>query len=170
MILAATEIGRRVPSIAGLIAVMPLTGALVMVWLYLESDGDLQVMRRFASGAVWGILPSVLFFVVAFFSLARGLRLSAALAASFGAWAVGAVVHQLLLREGTWQPCPYLARADALPRAGTALAGRSIGSDDCRAQVRRDASAQRSLAPHPVGWSRTSGRSGGGRWAGDRQR
>jgi len=37
IILVATAIGKKFPSAAGLIGVMPLTGALVLVWMYLVS-------------------------------------------------------------------------------------------------------------------------------------
>ena len=36
VIVAATAIGKRLPSAAGLIGVMPLTGALVLVWVLLS--------------------------------------------------------------------------------------------------------------------------------------
>jgi hypothetical protein len=35
VIVAATAIGKRLPSAAGLIGVMPLTGALVLIWVYI---------------------------------------------------------------------------------------------------------------------------------------
>ena len=38
IILIATAIGKKLPSAAGLIGVMPLTGALVLVWMYVESE------------------------------------------------------------------------------------------------------------------------------------
>ncbi len=98
VILAATEVGKRVPSMGGLIAVMPLTGALALVWTYLDKQGDAAFMQTFTKGAVWGILPSVLFFVVALLCFRRQLGLSAVLAASFGAWLAAALVHQWLLR------------------------------------------------------------------------
>jgi len=44
IILAATAIGKKLPTTAGLIGVMPLTGALVLVWMYLESSGDASTM------------------------------------------------------------------------------------------------------------------------------
>ena len=65
VIIAATAIGKKLPSAAGLIAVMPLTGALVLVWVYLENNGDPQTMQNFAKGAQWGILPTMLFYLVA---------------------------------------------------------------------------------------------------------
>jgi len=36
ILLVATAIAKKFPSAAGLIAVMPLTGALVLVWVYLS--------------------------------------------------------------------------------------------------------------------------------------
>jgi len=58
IILAATAIGKKLPLTAGLIGVMPLTGALVLVWMYLESSGDANTMQQFTKGALWGILTS----------------------------------------------------------------------------------------------------------------
>jgi uncharacterized membrane protein (GlpM family) len=98
IILAATAIGKKLPVTAGLIGVMPLTGALVLVWMYLESNGDANTMQQFAKGALWGILPSILFFVVALLCLKRGLPLSIVLVSSFGAWLGAALVHQWLLK------------------------------------------------------------------------
>jgi len=98
VILAATAVARRAPSLAGLIGVMPLTGALVLVWVYLEKAGDPESMVSFAKGALWGIIPSILFFLVALLCIQRHLSLALVLGLSFGAWLVAAVVHQALLR------------------------------------------------------------------------
>jgi MFS superfamily sulfate permease-like transporter len=57
IILLATAIAKKFPSAAGLIAVMPLTGALVLVWVYVENKGNPEVMQGFAKGALWGMLP-----------------------------------------------------------------------------------------------------------------
>jgi uncharacterized membrane protein (GlpM family) len=98
IILAATAIGKKLPTTAGLIGVMPLTGALVLVWMYLESNGDANTMQQFTKGAIWGIVPSILFFVVALLCLKRGLPLSLVLISSFGVWLGAALVHQCLLK------------------------------------------------------------------------
>lgn len=98
IILIATGIAKKFPSLAGLIAVMPLTGALVLVWVYLENSGNPQVMQVFAKGALWGILPSILFFLIAFLCLKKEASLPLLLAASFGVWIVAAVIHQWLTR------------------------------------------------------------------------
>ncbi len=98
IILGATALGRRFPSAAGLIGVMPLTGALVLVWMYWDNRGNPEVMQGFARGAAWGILPSLLFFFVALLCFKRQMPLAVVLAASFGAWMAGAFVHQWLLK------------------------------------------------------------------------
>lgn len=98
VIVAATAIGMKLPSAAGLIAVMPLTGALVLVWVYLENNGDPQTMQNFVKGAQWGILPSLLFYLVAFFCFRKHLPLSIVLTASFGAWLGAAIIHQWILK------------------------------------------------------------------------
>jgi len=98
VIIAATAIAKRLPSTAGLISVMPLTGALILVWVYLENKGDPHVMQDFAKGALWGILPSILFFLVAFFCFRKHFPLPFVLISSFGAWLAAAAVHQWFLK------------------------------------------------------------------------
>ena len=98
IILAATAVGKKLPSTAGLIGVMPLAGALVLIWMYLENEGNPKVMQSFAKGALWGILPSILFYLVAFFCFRRNLSLPIVLVASFGVWLCAAFVHQWILK------------------------------------------------------------------------
>ena len=98
IILTATTIAKRFPSVAGLIAVMPLTGALVLVWVYLENDGNAQVMQAFTKGALWGIIPSILFFAVVLICLKKEAPLPVLLAASSMIWLAAAVVHQWMTR------------------------------------------------------------------------
>ncbi len=98
IIFAATAVGKKLPSTAGLIGVMPLAGALVLVWMYLENEGDPHIMQRFTTGALWGILPSILFYVVAFVCFKKNYSLPVVLVASFGVWFLGALVHQWMLK------------------------------------------------------------------------
>ena len=91
-------IGRKLPTLAGLIAVMPLTGLIVLVWLYLDNPGNFNLMTEYTKGALWGIVPSVLFFLVAFICFHKRLSLWIVLCASFAVWLVAAFIHQLLLK------------------------------------------------------------------------
>ena len=64
----------------------------------MEHQGDPGVMERFTKGALWGILPSLLFFLAAFICFKKHLPLSLVLASSFGVWLGAAVIHQWLLK------------------------------------------------------------------------
>ena len=98
IILFCTQIGRRFPSLSGLIATMPLTSALVLVWLYSDNPGDFSLMRNYARGALWGIAPTILFFCAAYLCFRKQLPLALMLPVSFGVWVAGALVHQWCLR------------------------------------------------------------------------
>jgi uncharacterized membrane protein (GlpM family) len=98
IILLCTWLARKAPSSAGLIAVMPLTGALVLFWTYIEHKGDKAVMDGFSRGAVWGILPTLLFFLVAMLCFRRNLALPVTALCSFSAWLAAASVLRLILK------------------------------------------------------------------------
>jgi len=97
IIVFCTQIGRKLPTLAGLIAVMPLTGVIVMLWLYSDGPENLGRMIDYSKGALWGILPSILFFLVAFMCFRKHLPLWIVLCASFAVWLMGALIHQWLL-------------------------------------------------------------------------
>ena len=88
----------KLPALAGLIAVMPLTGLLVLIWVYLDNPGNFSLMTDYTRGALWGIVPTILFFLAAFLCFRRQLSLCVVLPVSFGVWLVAAVVHQWLLK------------------------------------------------------------------------
>ena len=98
IILVATGIGKKFPSAAGLVAVMPLTGAIVLVWIHLENRGNPAIMQAFTTGALWGILPSILFFLVTFLCFKKQLPLPIVLCSGFGVWLAAAFVHQWFLK------------------------------------------------------------------------
>jgi uncharacterized membrane protein (GlpM family) len=98
VIFIATAISKKLPSTAGLIGVMPLVGALVLVWVHVENKGDPRIMQSFTKGALWGMIPSLIFYLVALFCFKKQLPLSIALSASFAAWLAAAFIHHLLLK------------------------------------------------------------------------
>lgn len=98
IIVISSQIGKRFPSLAGLIATMPLTGLLVLMWLYTESPENKSIMVDYTRAAIWGIFPSIMFYFAAWFCFRRGMSLPGALGAGFGVWIIGAIVHQTFLR------------------------------------------------------------------------
>lgn len=98
IILTCTYIGRKVPTLAGLIATMPLTALIVLCWLYLDNPGRRDIVTGYSTGAAFGVLVSLLFFLTAMICLKKGLPFALTLVISFAIWSLGAVVHQLILR------------------------------------------------------------------------
>ena len=99
IIVFCTQIGRRLPTLAGLVAVMPLTGLIVLVWLYTDNPDNFNIVIDYTKGALWGILPSILFFLTAFICFRRHLSLWIVLCASFAVWLIAAFFHQWLLHK-----------------------------------------------------------------------
>jgi uncharacterized membrane protein (GlpM family) len=98
IIVFCSQVGRRFPSLGGLIATMPLTSLLVLAWLYSDDPGNSQLMAQYTRGAFWGIIPSMLFFMVLTICFRRELPLPVVLGAGFAVWLAGALVHQWLLK------------------------------------------------------------------------
>ncbi len=99
IIVLCTWIAQKRPTLAGLIAVMPLTGLIVLVWLHLDNPGNFNLMTDYIKGALWGILPSILFFLMAFICFRKHLSLWIVLCASFAVWLIAAFFHQWLLHK-----------------------------------------------------------------------
>ena len=57
-----SEIARRSPGFAAIIASLPLTSILAMIWLYHESK-DLKAVYELSNGIALVVLPSLIFFV-----------------------------------------------------------------------------------------------------------
>ncbi len=74
-----SEIARRHPGWGGLVASLPLTSLLAMVWLWRDSSDSLKV-AELASSTIWFILPSLPLFVVLPMLLRSGLAFWAAMA------------------------------------------------------------------------------------------
>jgi uncharacterized membrane protein (GlpM family) len=98
IIILCARIGKEYPSLGGLIATMPLTSLLVLLWLYSDNPGDYRLMTGYIRGVLWGVIPTVLFFAAVLFCFRRQWPLSLALSAGFGVWLAGALVHQWLVR------------------------------------------------------------------------
>ena len=74
-----SEIARRYPGWGGLVASLPLTSLLAMIWLWRDTDDSLRV-AELSSGTFWFILPSLPLFVVLPMLLRSGMAFWAAMA------------------------------------------------------------------------------------------
>ncbi len=57
-----------------------------------------KLIVGYTEGVLWGIGPTILFFMAAFICLRRGMELPAALAVGGVLWLGGALLHQWVLR------------------------------------------------------------------------
>jgi hypothetical protein len=62
MIAGISELGKRSPVMGGLLASLPLTSLLAMIWLYLETRNPLTV-AQLSTSILWLVLPSLLLFI-----------------------------------------------------------------------------------------------------------
>lgn len=96
IIAAVSELAKRFPSTGGLIAAMPLTTLLALIWLYLDT-GDYQLAAAFTRSVLFAIIPTIFFFITALFLFRRGVPFVAVLILSFAVFAAAALIHQIFI-------------------------------------------------------------------------
>lgn len=62
LVVAVSEAAKRSALFGALIASIPLTSVLAMIWLYVDT-GDTEKVARLASGIFWLVLPSLVLFL-----------------------------------------------------------------------------------------------------------
>jgi hypothetical protein len=91
VVVAISEVARRSTFVGALLASLPLTSLLALIWLY-HDTGNAQQAADLARGIFWLVLPSLAFFVV----FPAGVR------AGWGFWpAMGAGIVATLAAYGT---------------------------------------------------------------------
>lgn len=98
VIILCVWLGKKYPSLAGLIATMPITSLIVLLWLYSGNPADEKAFAGYVSGVFFGVIPTLLFFGAAWLCLKKGFHFPATLAVSFAVWLAAATLHQLLLK------------------------------------------------------------------------
>lgn len=63
IVAAVSEIARRYPGWGGLVASLPLTSLLAMVWLWHDTRGDSGQVAALAGSTFWFVLPSLPLFL-----------------------------------------------------------------------------------------------------------
>ena len=63
IVAAVSEVARRYPGWGGLVASLPLTSLLAMLWLWRDSH-DPERIAELSMGAFWFVLPSLPLFIV----------------------------------------------------------------------------------------------------------
>jgi uncharacterized membrane protein (GlpM family) len=71
LVVAISELAKRNSFAGALLASLPLTSLLALIWLYHDS-GDAQQAADLARGIFWLVLPSLAFFIVFPFGVRAG--------------------------------------------------------------------------------------------------
>jgi hypothetical protein len=98
LIAAASEVARRNSPLAALLASLPLTSILAILWFYHDTRSE-QLAGVLATQIFWAILPSLLFFIAFPCLLKTGLRFSLSLFLSIAIMVVGYIVYTAVLRR-----------------------------------------------------------------------
>ncbi|HZV80788.1 MAG TPA: DUF3147 family protein, partial [Geobacteraceae bacterium] len=79
VILLCVWLGRRHPSLGGLIATMPLTSLIVLLWLYFDNPQEKGKLTAYVGGVFFGVIPTLFFFGAVWLGLRKGFPLSVSL-------------------------------------------------------------------------------------------
>ena len=84
LVVLVSEIAKRVPLLAGLLASLPLVSFLAIIWLYVDTRSTEQV-ARLSTSIFWLVLPSLSLFLILPWLLRRGVAFPLSLTAATGA-------------------------------------------------------------------------------------
>ena len=87
LVVLIAEISKRSSFIGAVLASVPLTSVLAMLWLYVDT-GDVGKVGELASSVFWLVLPSLALFIALPILLAKGVGFYLSLVVSVGITAV----------------------------------------------------------------------------------
>lgn len=97
LVVLISEIAKRSSVIGAILASVPLTSVLAMIWLYVDT-GDIQKISDLASSIFWLVLPSLALFIALPLLLGKGMNFYLSLIISIGITAVCYLVMVLVLK------------------------------------------------------------------------
>ena len=81
LVVAISEVAKRSSLLGAVLASIPLTSVLAMVWLYADT-GDAEKVAELATGIFWLVLPSLVLFIALPLLLRAGWGFAPSLAAA----------------------------------------------------------------------------------------
>ena len=98
VVAVASELAKRSVAFGALVASLPLTSILVMIWLYQETN-DAARVADLSSNIFWLVIPSLLLFLILPALIRRGMNFYSALGAAAGCTVVAYLVISLLVQR-----------------------------------------------------------------------
>ncbi len=98
LVVAVAEAGKRSVVLGAILASLPLTSLLAMIWLFAET-GDTEKVASLATGIFWLVLPSLILFVTLPVLLRKGVGFAPSLALSVALTVAGYVLMLEVLKR-----------------------------------------------------------------------
>jgi hypothetical protein len=98
VIVAVSEIAKRSTLFGALVASLPLTSILAMVWLYQDTKDTTRV-ATLSSEILWLVVPSLLLFVLLPVLLKRGMNFYPALGIAAGCTAIAYLATAMVVQR-----------------------------------------------------------------------
>lgn len=97
LVVVISEVSKRSSFIGAVLASVPLTSVLAVLWLYIDT-GDVGKISELASSVFWLVLPSLALFIALPLLLAQGIHFYLSLGLSIAITAVCYWVMVMILR------------------------------------------------------------------------
>ncbi|MBI5412706.1 DUF3147 family protein [Candidatus Peregrinibacteria bacterium] len=98
VVVGIAEIGKKFSPIAAILASLPLTSILAMIWLYMDTK-DFQKVIDLSSNIFWAVLPSLIFFLVLPLLLKNGFKFGIAMVLSTVIMFVAYSIYVIILQK-----------------------------------------------------------------------
>ena len=98
VIASVSELAKRSTLAAAILASLPTTSLLAILWLYRDTHNSQKVIDL-SVGIFWAVLPSLIFFLILPLALKRGLRFGTAMLLSCGIMILSYLLYVALLNK-----------------------------------------------------------------------
>ena len=98
VIVGVSEIAKRWTPVAAILASLPLTSVLAMVWLYHDTHDSAKIIEL-SNGIFWAVLPSLLFFITLPVLLKMGVKFGFAMVLASAVMFVGYTIYVGLMKK-----------------------------------------------------------------------
>jgi len=98
LITLISEVAKRSTTAAGILAALPTISLLSIVWIYLDSK-NVEQIASFSKTIFWGVIPSLIFFILLPLLLHRQWGFWWALGLSCAGTSLGFFLYALILKK-----------------------------------------------------------------------
>ena len=98
VVAGVSELAKRYSALGAILASLPLTSVLAMIWLYWDTKSNAKIISL-SYGIFWAVLPSLAFFLILPALLNAGLKFAYAMPIACGLMALLYFVYLYILKQ-----------------------------------------------------------------------